>query len=323
MKKLTSLPAALVVASAVVQAQPAANYPNRPVRLIVHVAPGGGVDLAARTLAPKLSEALGQQVVVENRAGGGGVIAVDVTLAAPADGYTLFMGSISTLVMAPATLAKVTYDPLRDFAPITLMSTVPYALVSNPSLPVRSLGDLVKLAKARPGTLAYGSAGHATGTHLAAEYFATTAGIQWIHVPYKGSGPAMVDVMSGQIPLNFITASSGQAQVLAGKARGLAIATKTRSTTMPMVPTFIEQGYAGFEASAWMGIVTRTGTPAAITRRLHADIVRLLQTAELRNALENQGNTVISSTPEEFERYIADETRKWRQVIAKARIRID
>jgi tripartite-type tricarboxylate transporter receptor subunit TctC len=261
-------------------------------------------------------------LVVENRAGGGGVIAIDTALAAPADGHTIVMGSISTLVMIPATQAKPTYDPLRDLTPITLMATVPYALACNPSLPVRSLGELVKLAKAQPGTLGYGSAGHATGTHLAAEYFASTAGIQLLHVPYKGSGPAMVDLISGQIPLSFVTASSVQPYLLAGKVRGLAMAAATRTTTMPMIPTFNEQGYPGFEAGSWIGIVVRAGTPPAIVRRLHTDILRHLQVAEVRTAIENQGNTVITSTPEEFERYILDETRKWKQVIAKAKIRI-
>jgi tripartite-type tricarboxylate transporter receptor subunit TctC len=303
--------------------QSAATYPAKPLRLIVPIAPGGGMDTAARVLASKMGETLGQSVIVDNRSGAGGAIGVQATIAAPADGYTLLVGTISTLVLIPATRAAPSYDALRDIAPISLMSSVPYAVFTHPSLPVRTVADLLRLAKAQPGRLSYGSAGHATGTHLAAEYFSSTVGISLTHVPYKGAAPAIADMLGGQVPLVFVTASSGQPHVASGKARALVITARQRSPVMRDVPTLAEAGYPGFEALSWLGLAARSGTPPAIVRRLHEEAVRALNTADVRTSIESQGNTVVTSTPEAFARFIGDETRKWKQVIASARIRID
>lgn len=300
----------------------AQQFPTRPLRLLVTVAPGGGVDLAARTLAPRFAELLGQAVVVENRTGAGGVLAMEALLNAPADGHTLIVATISTMVVIPATQPKITYDPLRDVALLTLVASVPYIILANTTLPVRSVADLVKLAKARPGALTYGSAGHATGTHLAAEYFSVTTGTRLTHVPYKGAGPAMVDMLAGQVALSFVTASSGQPHVLSGRARALGITSLARAPTLPEVRTVAEQGYAGFEVGSWMGLAVRAGTPAPVLQRLQSDAQRLMQNVELRKQLEAQGNVAIGGGAQEFERYLAAETGKWRKVIAQADIRM-
>jgi tripartite-type tricarboxylate transporter receptor subunit TctC len=305
------------------QAQPTPAYPTRALRLIVPIAPGGGMDTTARVFATKLHEALGQPVIVDNRPGAGGLIGMEAVLKAPADGYTLVVATISTLVMIPATQGKPAYDLLRDFAPITLMSTVPYELVSHPSLPARTLAQLVALARTQPGHLSYGSAGYVTGTHLAAEYFASVAGIQWTHVPYKGAAPAMIDMLAGQVPLSFVTASSAQPYVIAGRARGLGVASAKRLATLPDLPTIAESGYAGFQAESWLGIAARSGTPLAILAKLHGDIVRVLSSQEVRASIESHGNVVATSTPEAFSGFIGSETGKWKKVIERARIRID
>lgn len=300
----------------------AQSFPGRPLRLFVSVAPGGGVDLAARTLAPRFSELLGQSVVVENRTGAGGLLAMEALLNAPADGHTLIAATISTMVVIPATQPKVSYDPMRDVTLLTLVATVPYIILANTALPVRSVADLLKLAKARPGALTYGSAGHATGTHLAAEYFSVTTGAQLTHVPYKGAGPAMVDMLAGQVALSFVTASSGQPHVMSGRARALGITSLARAPTMPEVRTVAEQGYPGFEVGSWMGLAVRAGTPAPILQRLQSDTQRLMQQVELRKQLEAQGNVAIGGNAQDFERYLAAETAKWRKVIAQANIRM-
>jgi tripartite-type tricarboxylate transporter receptor subunit TctC len=248
---------------------------------------------------------------------------METVLQAPADGYTLVVATISTLVMIPATQSKPTYDPLRDFAPITLMSTVPYALVTHPSLPARTISQLVALAKAQPGALSYGSAGYATGTHLAAEYFASVAGIRLTHVPYKGAAPAMIDMLAGQVPLSFVTASSAQPYVAAGRARGLGVASARRLPAMPDVPTIAESGYGGFQAESWLGLAARAGTPQTILLKLNSDITRVLASADVRANIESQGNVVATSSPDAFRNFIGSETGKWKHVIARAHIRIE
>ncbi|MBM3343501.1 MAG: tripartite tricarboxylate transporter substrate binding protein, partial [Betaproteobacteria bacterium] len=254
--------------------------------------------------------------------GAGGLIAVENVLGAPPDGHTLLFSTISTMVVIPATQAKPSYEPLRDFTAVTLIASVPYLLLAHGTLPVRGVPELVKLARAKPGMLTYGSAGHATGTHLAAEYFSATTGVQLTHVPYKGAGPAMIDMIAGQVALSSVTASSGQPHVLSGRARALGMMALTRLATLPAVPTVAEQGYPGFEAGSWVGLSVRAGTPAAAVKRLRDDAQRVMQMSELRAALEGQGNTVHGGSAEEFERYITAETAKWKGVIAKARIQI-
>lgn len=312
----------LALATAAAYAQSPA-FPSRALRLIVPIAPGGGMDTTARVFARQFHDALGQPVIVDNRPGAGGLIGMEAALKAPADGYTLVVASISTLVMIPATQAKPSYDAARDFAPITLMSTVPYALVTHPALPARTLTQLVALAKAQPAALTYGSAGYATGTHLAAEYFASVAGVRLTHVPYKGAAPAMVDMLAGQVPLSFVTASSAQPYIASGRARGLGVASARRVAALPTVPTIAESGYAGFQAESWLGIGTRAGVAPAIVAKLNSDSLRTLAHADVRASIESQGNVVSTSSAEEFRNFIVSETAKWKNVIEQARIKIN
>jgi len=301
----------------------AQQYPAKSVRLIVPFAPGGGTDTIARVLAQKLTESWGQNVIVENRPGAGGLIGFESVLKAPADGYTLGMGTISTLAVIPATQAKPRYDPLKDFAPVTLISTVPYVMVAHPSLPARTMAEFVKLARSKPGEISYGSAGYATGTHLTAEYLSSVTGIKLVHVPYKGDALALIDLMAGQISTGcFTTIIMGQ-QIRSGKLRGIVVMSPQRSRELPNVPTAIESGYAGFTSESWQGISVRAGTPLEIVRKLNTDIVRILSTPDVRAGIEAQGNNVSPGSPEDFERFIVKEIAKWKQVIASAGVRID
>ena len=298
-------------------------YPVRPVRIVVPFPPGGGTDTIARLLAQKLTESWGSPVIVENRPGAGGLIGFESVLKAPADGYTLGMGTISTLAVIPATQAKPRYDPLKDYAPVTLISTVPYVLVAHPSLPARNLGEFVKLARGKPGQISYGSAGHATGTHLSAEYLSSVTGIKLVHVPYKGDAPALIDLMAGQIHTGCFTMIIMGQHIRAGRIRGIVVMSAQRSAQIPDVPTAIESGYPGVTAESWQGFAVRAGTPPEIVRKLNADVVRILNHPDVRASIEAQGNSVTPGTPEAFERFIAAEIAKWKQVITGAGIRIE
>lgn len=317
---MTALGACLAIFAGAACAQ---AYPSKPVRLVVPFAPGGGIDTIARIIGQRLGDALGQSIVVENRPGAGGLIGFESILKAPADGHTLAMGTISTLAVIPATQAKPSYDPLRDYAAVTQIALVPYVIASHPSLPVRSLAEMVALAKARPGQISYGSTGYATGTHLTAEYFSRLAAIRLTHVPYKGDGPGLTDLMGGQIQLGFFTTIITPQHVRSGRLRALAVTSAARARELPAVPTVAESGFPGFQSSSWQGIAVRAGTPAGIVRRLNEEIVRILTQPEVRAALENQGNTVVASTPEQFEKFIATEIAKWKRVIEEAKIRVD
>ena len=315
--KLAGVALALVAGAA--HAQP---YPAKPVRIIVPFAPGGGTDTIARTLAQKLTEAWGTTVIVENRPGAGGLIGFQSVLSAPADGYTLGLGTISTLAIIPLTQAKPRYDPLKDYSAVTLISTVPYLLAAHPSLPTRNLAEFVKFARGKPGQISYGTPGYATGIHLTAEYLSSVTGIKMIHVPYKGDAPVLVDLFAGQISTAvFTTIVTGQ-HVRSGRIRGIAMLTAKRTRDLPDVPTAREAGYA-IESQSWQGISMRASTPPDIVRKLNTDIVRVLNNPDVRNGIEAQGNTVLPGTPEEFERFIAAEIAKWRGVIASAGIKID
>jgi len=301
----------------------AQSYPVKPIRLIVPYAPGGDTDIVARLIAPKLSEALGQQVLVDNRPGAGSLIGTEAMLRAPADGYTLAMGTISSLAVLPVTKSNVPYDPVKDIAPIVLVTTVPYVLVVHPSVPARSVADLVGLAKSRPGELSYGTPGIATGIHLTAEYFSTVAGIKLVHVPYKGGAPSVVDLIAGNISLVFSTFSTTGQHLKSGRLRGLAVASSARAKDFPAVPTMSESGYRGFEASTWHGMVARSGTPRALVTRLNAEIVRIVNTGDVRSALLTAGFDIAAGPAEDFERFVRSEIGKWKKVADVANVRID
>lgn len=312
--------AACLGASAAAVAQ---NFPVKPIRLIVPYSPGGDTDFVSRLIGGRLNDALGQQVVVENRPGAGSLIGTEAMLRSPADGYTMALGTISSLAVLPVTKAKVPYDPVKDIAPIVLATIVPYVLHVHPSVPAKSVMDLVRLAKAQPGQFTYGTPGIATGVHLTTEYFSTVAGIRLVHVPYKGSAPAMVDLISGNIYASFTTFSTTRTHLHSGRIRALGIAARTRSKEFPDVPTMSESGFPGFEASTWHGLVTRTGVPAPIVSRLNTEIVRVLQTEEIATTLTKAGFDVGGGTETDFARFIRSEIEKWKKVASSARIRLD
>lgn len=301
---------------------PAAGWPARPLRMIVPFAAGGAVDTTGRMIAVRLGDALGRPVLVENRPGAAGMIGVEALLKAPADGYTLFVGAAGVLATTPAGQEKPVYDPLQDVAPVTLVATFPFVLVVNPSLPVRSLAELVRLARSKPLELTNATTGQGTATHLVAEYLSLTAGMKLTHVPYKGDNPAASDIMAGHVSMGMLTPIIMVQQVKAGRLRALAVSSPGRFAPLPDVPTVAEQGYPGFAAESWHAVVVRSGTPREIVQRLNAEIVTMLRDApDLRAALEAAGGKVVGSTPEQFGDYLRSELARWRKVMKAAGIR--
>ena len=304
--------AAALVAPCAVDAQQ--NYPAKSVRLVVPSAPGGGTDITARVMAPKLSEFLGQQVVVENRAGAGTMIGGEVVARAAPDGYTLLMG-ISTLAINPAMYRKVPYDALKDFAPITQAVSLPNILVVHPSLPARTVKELVAFAKARPGQIQFASAGVGTNPHLAAELFLSMTGTKMLHVPYKGSGAGVIDVIAGHVPVMTPSILTGLPHAKAGRLRALGVTSAKRAGGAPEIPTIAEAGVPGYDAVQWFGILAPTGTPRPVIDRVHRDSVRVLQSADIKERLQADGADPVASTPEEFAAFLRSETTKWAKVV--------
>jgi tripartite-type tricarboxylate transporter receptor subunit TctC len=305
------------------QAGQDAAFPAKPIRLIVPQGAGGQNDIQARLIAQKISAAFGQPVVVDNRPGAAGAIGFEISVKAPADGYTLLLGSISTLAVLPSMPGKPKYDVLKDFAPVTLISTSPYVLVVHPSVQAQSVKELVALAKARPGFITYASSGTGSGLHLATELFKLRAGIDLVHVPYKGSGPATIELVAGQVLMMFNNILPAMPQIKAGRLRALAVTTAARSAAMPELPTIAEAGYPGFDASSWQGIVTIAGTPQPVIRRLHAEIVRALQSPEAISQIAGQGSDIVANTPQQFTAFIQTELDKWSKVIKTAAVRAE
>ena len=296
------------------------SYPERPIRFIAAAAPGGGLDITARAIAPKLSAALGQQVIVDNRAGAAGSIASDILAKSTPDGYTIMVASLGGLAVNTNLYRGLTYHPLRDFAPITWATSGSNVLVVHPSVPARSVQELIALAKAQPDKLSYGSSGAGNAGHLAGELFNGMAGIKMVHIPYKGGAPAMIDLLAGQIQLIFSSAPTAVPQVKAGKIRGLAVTTARRSLILPELPTISEAGLPGFEADNWYGVVTTMKTPRAVIERLNTEVVRALHTTDVKQLLFTQGLEVRTSTPQEFGSYMKSEFEKWAKVIKDAGI---
>src|SRR6478672_5795350 len=287
--------------------------PNRPIRMIVGFAPGGGTDTTARALTPKLSERLGQQVIVDNRPGAAGNIATDITTKAPADGYTILMGTIAALAINPTLYGNLPFDPQRDLAPVTRAVDSTNILVVHPSVAAKNVKELIALAKTK--TLNGGSSGIGGAGHLALELFNVSAGTKITHVPYKGGGPAMTDLLGGQINLVFATAASAIPHVQSGKIRALAVTTLKRSQLVPDMPTVAEAGVPGFEANNWYGIVVPAKTSRPIVDRLNKEFVAVLNMPDVKEVLFRQGLDVHPSTPEQFGAYIKSETTKWAKVI--------
>jgi tripartite-type tricarboxylate transporter receptor subunit TctC len=319
MKSNTGI-ALAVVLFAVPGAVTAQTYPAKAIRLIVPSTPGGSVDTIARTLGPKLTERWGQQIIVDNRSGAGGAIAAELVARSAPDGYTLLIGTIASLGTNVSLQKKLPYDPVKDFAPVTLVATQNLLLLVHPSVPAKSVRELVRLAKAQPGTLTFASAGNGTGSHLSGELFKMLAGIEMLHIPYKGVAPALVDVVSGQVSLTFPSILSSLPQMRAGRLRGLAVTGAKRSAAVPELPTMQEAGVNGYESATWYGIVAPTGTPQDVVMKLNAEIVAVLKQPEIRERLSREGADPVGSSPQEFGAFIRSEIEKWRKVIHAAGI---
>lgn len=290
------------------------GFPNRPLRMVVPYAAGGGVDIVARAVSQDLAKRLAQPVVVENRTGAGSNIGSDFVAKAAPDGYTLLMASPANAINM-SLYRKMPYDTQRDLAPVALVGAVPSVLVINPSLPVKSVAELVAMAKAKPGGLAYGSGGSGTSEHLAAEMFKSLAGVDILHVPYKGGANAMTDVIGGQVSLMFTNMLGAMPHIRSGKLKVLAVAGAQRAAKLPDVPTFAEAGYKDFEVSVWWGVMAPAGTPAPVIVQLNREIVASLAAPSLRERLDGMGARVIGGTPEEFATFIAAEIRRWARAV--------
>jgi len=298
----------------------AQQYPVKPIRLIVPSTPGGSVDTLARTIGPRLTERWGQQVVVDNRAGAGGTIAAEVTAKSPPDGYVLMLGTIASLCTNVSLHKKLPYDPVRDFAPVSLVATQNLMLLVHPSVPAKSVKELTRFAKSQPGKLSYGSAGSGTGSHLSGELFKQLAGVDILHIPYKGVAPGLVDLISGQISINFPSILSALPHVRSGRARALAVTGATRTRAAPELPTMQEAGVKDYESMTWYGIVAPAGTPAEIVTKLSAETAAIMKHPDTSERLSKEGADPVGSSPQEFGRYMQREIEKWRKVIRTAGI---
>lgn len=314
---------ALAAPVAMSQERPAAdNYPVKPIRFIVPYAPGGPTDILARIIGQKLTESWGQQVLVENRGGANGLIAAELAIRAPADGHTLFLGNTSILTINPALYARLPYDAEKDFAPVNLTVAAPLVLVVHPSTAVRSVSELVKLAKARPGQLTFASSGSAGVSHLAGELLESLTGIDMTHVPYKGTAPAVVDLLSGQVSLTFSSAVSVMPHVKAGRLRGLGVTTPKRAPSLPDMPS-IAEAVPGYDVSPWYGVLVPAGTPRAVVMKLHEAIVRIVADKEVEKRLTADGGSIVSAGPAAFADTIRREKVKWAKVVKAANIRLE
>jgi tripartite-type tricarboxylate transporter receptor subunit TctC len=314
---------ALAAGVLVVPLAAAQDYPNRPLRIVVPFAPGGVADNSARVIADKLGQRLGQQVLVENRAGASGNIGSEQVAKAAPDGYTLLLGFDGTLVVNPHTFAKMPFDTLRDFAPVTKLGDAILILVAHPSVPAKNVAELVAYSKTQPGGLAYGSSGTGGTPHLAGELLKQRTGANLVHVPYKGGGQAIVDVVGGQIPLTYTAIATAQQYVKNGRLKGVATSSEKRSASLPDVPTFIESGVPGFVVSSWTGIMAPAGTPKPIVDRLQKELAAVLADPDVRARYEVLGIEPVGNTPEQFTEQIRADLARWEKVVKQAGIRIE
>ena len=317
--KLLPAIVSLLVASTSVLAADA--YPTKTVRIVVAFAAGGSTDLLARSVAQRLNDAWKQSVIVDNRAGGGGIVGSEYVAKSPPDGYTILLGTNTTNAVAASLYAKLSYDVQRDFTAITEIGNIPQMLSVHPSIPVKSVKELVALAKARPKELNYGTAGNGSTSHMAMELFQSVAKIQMVHVPYKGTGPAMIELLGGHLSLMFDVIMTSLPHVQTGKLRTLGVSSLQRSPIAPQVPTIAESGYPGYEAIVWFGLFMPTGAPPDVIRKVSEDTARVLKTPVMREVFAGQGLEVVASTPAVFAARVSDETVKWRKVIQDAGIK--
>jgi tripartite-type tricarboxylate transporter receptor subunit TctC len=314
---------ALVCTQPAFAAQGAETYPQRPIRWIMPYPVGGSIDTVSRAVAQRLGERFGQQVIVDNRTGAGGTIGTEMAARAPADGYTLVNGGDGTLAVSPTLRPGLRYDPLKDFDPITVLVFVTYVMVVHPSVPVKGVGDLVALAKSKPGQLNYASGGAGSAPHMIGELFNARTRAQMVHIAYKGSSPAINDLLAGQVQMMFTGLPSILQQVKAGRVRALAVTSKARVAAMPDLPTFLEAGVEGLDVSPWFGVLAPAGTPRQLLTRLHSEFVTILQSQGMRDFLVLQGVEAGGMPPEAFAAFIRKETAQWREIIRSARIKAD
>lgn len=312
----------LMTVAAAAHAQPAA-YPDRPLRLIVPFPPGGGNDILARAVGQRLSETMGQQIIVDNRGGAGGLVGGTIAATSAPDGYTLFLGSMGGLAHNPALRPNLPYSPLRDFAAISLLATSPFILVVHPGVPAKSVQDLLALARAKPGALNYGSAGAGSSLHLTSEFFKHVTKVNIVHVAYKGTGPAIIDLMGGQVQMVFSTMPPALPHVKTGKLRALGVTSLKRAKAAPDVPTIAESGVAGFQVDNWQGLVVPAKTPKAIVERLNRDVAKVLALPAMVDVLAAQGLDPAPGTPGQFEKLIRTEIDKWTKLVQATGIKVE
>ncbi|MFJ1255471.1 tripartite tricarboxylate transporter substrate binding protein [Cupriavidus sp. CuC1] len=313
----------LCASAAVATAAPADTYPNRPVRVVVPYPVGGGGDTVARPLTLYLSERMGQRIIVDNHGGANGNIGMDMVAKAPNDGYTLALALTSQLAVNPSLYRNLPYDPIKDFEPVSLVASAPYFLVVHPSVPAKSLAEFIKLVKANPGKYTYGSSGNGSGPHLSMELLKSMAGLDLVHVPFKGTGPAMPALLAGQVNVMFASYGVASQQIKAGKLRVLAVSTAQRAVSMPEVPTIAEAGVPGYESNVWYALLAPRGTPGPIVMRLSNEIAGLIKDSELRRRFLVDGIVPVGSTPQALGAYITSESTKWAAIVKRSGATID
>ena len=322
MQRMTRWSAALALAALATLAQ-AQAWPSKPIKWIVPFAPGGTTDILARTVSEKLSPALGVPVIIENKPGAGGGVGATFVAKAPADGYTIMGGTISTHAINASLYKDLPYDPVKDFVPITMIARVPNMLDVNPGVPAKDVKELIVLLKANPGKYTFASSGNGTSQHLSGELFKTMAGVDMQHIPYKGSPPALQDVVGGQVTMTFDNITTAWPLAKAGKLKALAVTTAKRSEVAPDVPTLAESGLAGFEVGSWQGVFAPAGTPPAIVKRLNAEIVKILAMPDVREKLGALGAEIVADSPEDFAAIVKAEGVKWAEVVKKSGAKVD
>ena len=300
----------------------AQSYPVKPIRLVLPYPPGGGTDVIARPLAQKLTEQLGQQVIVDNRCGAGGNIGMEFVAKSPADGYTLLFALTAQYAVNPSLYPKLPYDPVRDYAPISLLANAPYLLVVHPALPAKSVAELVALVKARPGQLSYSSSGNGSGAHLAGEMLRSLAHVEIVHVPYKGAGPAMPDLIAGQVQLSFITYTAAGPHIKTGRLRALGVTTAKRSSTLPDLPAIAET-VPGYDSAVWYGFAAPARTPPEIEAKLKPEVLRALAAPDFRNRITLEAVAPIGTSPEEFGSFIKSEIARWAKVVKESGAKVE
>lgn len=322
-KLLATLAAILGLALAPAALAQRSDYPNKPIRVVVTFPPGGSTDAMVRLLAPRLGEKLGQQIVVDNKPGAGGNIGLALVAKAPADGYTLGVGAAGGLTANSSLYPQMPFETLKDFKPVTMLAAIPFVIVGSPSLPAKDLRQLIALAKTQPGQLSIAHGGNGTAMHLSTALFEQMAGIKLVQVPYRGSGPAALDVLSGQVPLGLVDLPASLQHIKAGKLVAYAVTSPQRLPMLPEVPTVSEAALPGYDSTGWFGLVVPTGTPAPVITRLNAEFAAALNDEGIKASMRNMGMEPVPGTVESFEAYIRSETQKWAGVIRSANIKLD